>query len=163
VFKVHTEDGIVEFKPSKKGLHYHDTSEDSSNFECMLVNTVRDNFEGHTKQDIVKAKEDRRLQGMVGNPTDKEFKRMVREKNITNCPVTVQDVENANHIFGPDLANLRGKTIRTKPEHVRIEYVQIPRDFVKLQKYVTLVADVMFVNGLPFLVASSRGIHRRKD
>ena len=83
---------------------------------------------------------------------------MVREKLITNCPVTVQDVENANRIFGPDLANLRGKTIRTKPEHVRIEYVQIPRDFVELHKYVTLVADVMFVNGLPFLVTSSRGI-----
>jgi hypothetical protein len=48
--------------------------------------------------------------------------------------------------------------IRTKPEHVCIEYVQIPRDFVKLHKYVTLVADAMFVNGLPFLVTSSRGI-----
>ena len=81
---------------------------------------------------------------MVGNPTDKEFKGMVCEKLITNCPVTVQDVENASHIFGPDLANLRGKTIRTKPEHVRIEYVQIPWDFVELHKYVTLVADVMF-------------------
>ena len=95
---------------------------------------------------------------MIGNPTDTEFKGMVREKLITNCPVTVQDVENANRIFGPDLANLRGKTIRTKPEHVRIEYVQIPRDFVELHNYVTLVADVMFVNGLPFLVTSSRGI-----
>ena len=79
VFKVHTKDGIVEFKPSEKGLHNHNTSEDSSNFECMLVNTVRDNFEGHTKQDIVKAKEDRRLQGMVGNPTDKEFKIVRRD------------------------------------------------------------------------------------
>jgi len=109
VFKVHTEEGIVEFKSSEKGLHYHDTSEDSSNFKCMLVNTVRDNFEGHTKHDIAKAKEAQRLQGMVGNPTDKEFKGMVCEKLITNCPVTVQDVENANHIFGPDLANLRGE------------------------------------------------------
>ena len=152
VFKVHTKEGIVEFKPSEKLLHYHDTSEDSSNFECMLVNTV------HTKHDIAKAKETRRLQGMIGNPTDKEYKGMVREKLITNCPVTVQDVENAKRIFGPDLTNLRGKTIRTKPEHVRIEYVQIPWDFVELHKYVTLVADVMFVNGLPFLVTSSRGI-----
>jgi len=158
VFKVHTKEGIVEFKPSEKRLHYHDTSEDSSNFECMLVNTVRDNFEGHTKHDIAKAKEARRLQGMVGNPTNKEFKGIVCEKLITNCPVTVQDVENANCIFGPDLANHRGKMIRAKPEHVRIEYVQIPWDFVELHKYVTLVADVMVVNGLPFLITSSRGI-----
>jgi hypothetical protein len=95
---------------------------------------------------------------MVGNPTDKEFKGKVCGKLITNCLVTVQDVENANRIFGPDLANLRGKTIRTKLEHVRIEYVQIPWDFVELHKYMTLVADVMFVNGLPFMVTSSRGI-----
>jgi hypothetical protein len=95
---------------------------------------------------------------MVENPSDKEFKGMVRERLINNCPVTVQDVENANRIFGPDLANLRGKTIRTKPEHVRIEYIQIPRDFVELHKYVMLVADVMFVNGLPFLVTSLQGI-----
>ena len=37
VFKVHDKEGIVEFKPSEKGLHYHDMSEDSSNFKCMLV------------------------------------------------------------------------------------------------------------------------------
>ncbi len=95
---------------------------------------------------------------MVGNPTDKEFKGMVCERLITNCPVTMQDFENANSIFGPDLANLRGKMIRTKPEHVHIEYVQIPWDFVELHKYVTLVADVMFINGLPFLVTSLQGI-----
>jgi hypothetical protein len=57
VFKVHTKEGIVEFKPSEKGLHYHDTSKDNSNSKCMLVNTVRDNFEGHTKHNIAKAKE----------------------------------------------------------------------------------------------------------
>ncbi len=158
VFKVHTKEEIVEFKPSEKGLHYHDTPNDNSNFEWMLVNTVRDNFEGHTKHGIAKAKEARRLQGMVGNPTDKEFKGMVCERLITNFPVTVQDVKNGNHIFGSDLANLRGKTIRTKPEHVCIEYVQIPWDFVELHKYVMLVADVMFVNGLPFLITSLQDI-----
>ncbi len=70
----------------------------------------------------------------------------------------MQDVHNANRIFGPDLANLRGKTTRKKTEHVRVDYVEIPRDLVDMHKYVTLVADVMFINGLPFLVTSSRGI-----
>jgi hypothetical protein len=89
VFKVHTKEGVVEFKPSEKGLHYHDTSEEDSNINHMLVNTVRENFEGRTKHDTAKAKEAQRLQGMVGNPTDREFKGMVREKLITNFPVTV--------------------------------------------------------------------------
>ncbi len=38
------------------------------------------------------------------------------------------------------------------------DYVKIPRDFIKMHKYVTLVADVLFVNGLPFLGTSSRVI-----
>jgi len=71
----------VEFEPSEKGLqHYHDTSKDGRNFKVMLVNTVRDNFEGHTKHDIARAKEARRLQGMIGNPTDKEFKGMTHKQ-----------------------------------------------------------------------------------
>jgi hypothetical protein len=95
---------------------------------------------------------------MIGNPTEQEYVGMVGEKLITNCPVTVQDVHNANQFFGPDLANLRGKTTRKKLEHVRVDYVKIPQDFIKMHKYVTLVADVSFVNGLPLLVTSSRGI-----
>ena len=75
-----------------------------------------------------------------------------------NCPVTVQDVHKANRMFGPNLANLRGKTTRKKQEHVRVDYIEIPQDIIDMHKYVTLVADVMFVNGLPFLVTSSRGI-----
>ncbi len=57
VCKVHTKEGVVEFKPSEKGLHYHDTSKEDSNIKHMMVNTVRDNFKGHTKHDIAKAKE----------------------------------------------------------------------------------------------------------
>ncbi len=95
---------------------------------------------------------------MIGNLTERELMEMVREKLIANCPVTVQDVHNANRIFGLDLTNLRGKTIREKMEHARVDSVEIPRDLVNMLKYVNLVADVMFNNGLPFLVASSRGI-----
>ncbi len=36
--------------------------------------------------------------------------------------------------------------------------MQIPRDLLKMHKYGTLAEDIMFVNGLPFLVTSSRGI-----
>ena len=36
--------------------------------------------------------------------------------------------------------------------------MQIPRVFVQLHKYVMLVVDVMFVNGLPLLVTSPRGL-----
>ncbi len=69
VFQVHTNKGIVEFKPSGRGLHYHDVSDASSNIELMLVNTTRENFEGFMCHKVEKAREARRIQGMIANPT----------------------------------------------------------------------------------------------
>ncbi len=115
---MHTGEVIVEFKPSAQGLHYHDVSDPKSNIKLMLVNTVRENSEGYTCHEVERAREVRRIQGMIANPTEREFAGMVREQLLTNCPVTICDVDNANQIFGPDLANLRGKATRTKPECV---------------------------------------------
>ncbi len=106
---MHTDEGIVEFKPSARGLHYHDVLDPESNIKLMLVNTLRRNFEGYTHHEVERAREARRIQGMIANPTEREFAGMVREQLLTNCPVTIRDVDNANRIFDPDLANLRGK------------------------------------------------------
>jgi hypothetical protein len=47
---------------------------------------------------------------------------------ISNCPVTVSAVNNAHQIFGPDLAGIRGRTVRrVPPESVTTDYMQIPR------------------------------------
>jgi hypothetical protein len=45
----------------------------------MLVNTVRENFEGYTRQDVERAREARCIQGMIANPTKNEFSGMVRK------------------------------------------------------------------------------------
>ena len=51
---------------------------------------------------------------------------------------------------------MRGKTVRQRPERVVPEYLEIPRDYYRLHRFVTLTADVMFVNGLPFLTKMSQ-------
>ena len=48
--------------------------------------------------------------------------------------------------------------MRKKPTRVEPQFVSIPQQLIDLHKYVTLVADVMFVNGLPFFVTLSRRI-----
>jgi hypothetical protein len=96
VFKVHTDGGFMEFKPSHRRLHYHDISNPSSNVELMLINTVRENFEGYTRQDVKGAREAQRIQGMIANPTKMEFAGMVGEKLLTNCPITICNVDIAN-------------------------------------------------------------------
>ena len=53
---------------------------------------------------------------------------------------------------------MKGGTVRQNPERVDPVYTAIPSDFFELHRFVTLTADVMFLNGIPFLVTLSRKI-----
>jgi hypothetical protein len=77
---------------------------------------------------------------------------------IKNCPVTSTDVANANTVFGPDLVTLKGKTVQITQPPVATDYVQIPKEIMSLNHNVTLAIDIMFVNGLPFMVSIYRKI-----
>lgn len=71
------------------------------------------------------------------------------------------DITNARTIFGRNLVAIRGNTVRKTPDRVNTELLDIPDDYHRLHRFVTLIADVMFVNGLPFLVTISRDIRLR--
>ena len=123
-----------------------------------LVQTIRKNFEGFTKKQIEKAILAREAQAMMGHPPDVKFKQLVSSNSVKNCRVKVSDVTNARIIFGPNLDRLGGATTRQQPVRVEAEYIGIPRDIYERHMLVTLTADVMFVNGIAFLVTLSRDI-----
>jgi hypothetical protein len=154
-FMVDTQAGVAEFRECDKGLHYYDMS----GKDLLFVQTVAKNFEGYTKRDVELAiKAIRHLQGMLGGPVRADYEGMVREKLTDDCPNSLNDLKNALKIFEPDLAGLRGRTVRRKPERVETEIVAIPREFVQLHKFVVLTVDVMFVSGVPLLLTRSRGV-----
>ena len=80
---------------------------------------------------------------------------MLRLNMLKDCPITNDDIKNAHTIFGTDLATIRGKMVRRRPKRVITNYVNIPRLLVDANQQVTLAADVMFVNLVPFLVSVS--------
>jgi hypothetical protein len=89
---------------------------------------------------------------MMVVPSERAFQSMVRLNQLKKCPLTHDNVKNALTIYGRDLANTRGKTVRRQPDHVVTDYVEIPADILSFNRNVTLVGDVMFVNSVPFLV-----------
>ena len=169
VFKVFTKAGVIEFALTVKGLHAINLRE-NPDAAYLLVNdadlafhspvqTVCRNYEGFTKKQVQRATLARRIMGMIGAPTEHEYQGLVRHLFLQDFPITPSDIANALKIFGPDLANIRGEMVRRKPEHVSTEIVEIPQQILSNQKHVTLSADVMFVNQVPFLVSLSRNIN----
>ncbi len=125
----------------------------------LFIQTVCGNMEGYTQRKVKDACSARKAQAMLGYPTDRNFLGMVRSGMILNCPVTPNAVQNAHHIFGPDLAGVRGQTVRRPLDSVTTNYVQIPHVLLEQHQRVTLAVDVMFVNGIPFLVSIARGLN----
>ena len=115
---VHTYKGPVYFHKDKQGLPYINLDTSVYDAATTLVQTVHSNYEGFTKKDIKAAKSARKLQGMIGSPSEKYYGGMVSINMIKNCPIDSTDVSNARAIFGTDLANVRGKTVRRKPKSI---------------------------------------------
>jgi hypothetical protein len=153
-FIVSKPDKDVIFSASSSGLYYHDTT----NRAVVLVNTVKQNKEGFTEREFNRANSARRALGLVGYPSPRDFKNMVRSNMIKNCSVTSTDIDNAHKLFGDDIATLRGETVRNTQYPIMADYVEIPKAILDLNKDVTMAADIMFVNGLPFVTTIFREI-----
>jgi Reverse transcriptase (RNA-dependent DNA polymerase)/Zinc knuckle len=144
----------VEFKQSEQGLFYIDMATKGS----IFVNTVADNKSRYTRREIARADLARRLQQMIGRPSTHDYINIVNKNLLLNCPVTAADIRAAEEIYGPDIGSLKGKTVRRKVDHVEADATTVPCSILTRYKNVTVCADVMKVNGIPFLVTISRGI-----
>eukprot|EP00957_Ditylum_brightwellii_P137477 10481632-Ditylum_brightwellii.AAC.1 len=61
---------------------------------------------------------------MVGQPSLADFKNMVKINLLPDSPVTVQDLNNVEFLFGPDVGTLKGKTTRKTLDPVRSKYFE---------------------------------------
>jgi hypothetical protein len=125
-----------------------------------LVNTVASNKSRYTNRAYSRAVLARHLQHIIGRPSTRTFLRIVDNNLLPNCPITRKDILAAEHIFGPDVGSLKGKTVRKASAPVDLRNVDIPASLITHSQYreVVLAADVMFVNKIPFFVTISRDI-----
>ena len=155
-----TDAGNIVLKKNDKGIPYLNLKEFEAEAVLSLVQTVQGNMEGFTKREVEEARKAREAQGMLRHPTDRNFLGMVCGGMISNCPVTPTAVQNAHRIFGPDLAGIRGRTVRRHLDSVTTtNCVQIPRVILEWHQLVTVAVDIMFVNRVPFLVSVARGLN----
>src|SRR5210317_2332452 len=128
------ENGIIKFKRNKDGLYMYKPTEsylqevketnEKQNTEkyedtqttgvSNAISTVTGNKIGFTKRQVEDAEKARKLYYVLGCPTVQNFKHILRQNIIKNCPVTMEDVNIAEQIYGPDIATMKGKTTRKK-------------------------------------------------
>ena len=123
-----------------------------------MIQNVINNYEGFTKKEVQKAILVCKFQAMIGNPYQKQFKKLVINKNLKNNTVTLADITNVNVTFGPYLPGMCWKTVRCQTMRMETGYLEISNDLYQFHKFVTLTEHVMFVNGVPFMTTIYRKI-----
>ena len=109
----------------------------------------------YTKRQVARAEEAKNLYGVIGYPSVKDFKHIVQTNQIKNCPVTTEDINIWKKIYGPDVQALKGKTTRPKPKVAVNDYIEIPKEIVEAHKGIKLCADLMFIDGVTFMLTTS--------
>ena len=117
----------------------------------LPLSVTDDNIPGTTqaraaiypKRTITKAIAARQLQARLGYPPSRDLAHMT----IHGSDITPKDLAVADHVFGPPIPALKGRTTKHKSAPL------VPPEPVLIEACQTLEVDVMFVNGMPFLVA----------
>jgi hypothetical protein len=124
-FKVHMNDDTLKFECNPKGLYTYKVSDEYLKKQSHLINTVKENRVGYTQRHFEQAKRAQELYHIVGTPTIESFKSLIKMNARKNCPVTTEDANNAEKIFGADMLRLRGKSTRHKSTPVREDVIEI--------------------------------------
>jgi hypothetical protein len=91
----------------------------------------------------------------VGHPSTQDLKSVIKLNLIANFPVTTEDVDRVETIFGPSLPILKGKMTRQSPQSVQTDYIAVPESILSTNQHVTLFSDIFFINKVPFFVTIS--------
>ena len=147
-FVVHMPNKPIKFIASPNGLYYFKPSYKTG--ISNMVSTVNENRKNYTNRQFDRAKLARKLYHIVGAPSVQNFKALIKMNAIANCPVTIEDVNIAEDIFGPDISTLKGKSTRPKTKVVVNDEIEIPNEIIEKNYSIELCVDTMCVNGMAF-------------
>ena len=146
----------IHFTPSTKGLYRFDLAKLGSTEDIWsFLTTVDGQADKYTRCAYKAAAQPRRLQNIIMQPGSRQLADVII-KHFHNCPITKEDIQAADDIFGPNLGSLKGKTVRRPNPHVKTQTIGVPPDIMQIHRSVTLAIDIMFINKIPFLVTTSR-------
>ena len=115
------------------------------------LQTVKQNMEGFTQKQVKRANLARAGYHMAGAPDMEKFKLAIQGNFFKNCPITVEDVKNAEAIYGPSVSARKGKRRRPTAPKVVDDHIEIPRELIMRNEKLNGYLDCMFINNAIFL------------
>jgi len=144
------ENGLFMLVNFKLNLTHSNYSIDNYSFLTL----VSENKKSFTKREIEGANKARKLYHHINMPDHNFFIKLIESNYFRNSPVTVQDAKRAMLIYGTDLAFLKGKSVRKRPDPIKtIQQIPIPQTIFDHHQQINLSMDYMHVQGIAMLLS----------
>ena len=115
----------------------------------------------HTPRQVQRAKQAREFLCTTATPSLRDLKAIIKMNLVKDCPITVEDVNLAEAMFGSDIGVLKGKTTRSKAAPNISDLMEIPKLLIRTNRRVHLCVDVLKICGLCFLATISKNLMHR--
>ena len=164
-------DEIVKFKRNKTGScgcvfpEKHREHVNQLNKEQKAghqhIETMAENRGNCSTQECERACRARKLCHNTGAPTTRNFKSLLDGNMIRNCPAIADDVETAEGTWGPDVSCLKASATRPKPDPVRMDQIETPKELHQKHQEIALCIDGTCIDGAEFLTSTGHLMHCR--
>jgi hypothetical protein len=121
-----TDGSVHVFEQSNCGLYFMLTNRE----DMALVNTVNNNMSRYNNCNQSQAILARKIQNLIGQPSTCQYKDII-DSNLPNCQVSQKDINAAEDILGPNIGNLKGKTVWKPVPYALTMLINIPGDGAK--------------------------------
>ena len=158
-------DSLIEYDYSMNAFTLTTSSETQYVFDlknklytCNMRNasvheTVAQREMQYTERELRTARDVRVMLRRLGSPNRFEVADMIKYNVFRNCPYSYDDIYRTYDIYGPDLLELRGKTVRRVPTPATPN--RLPR---VVPSEIDLFVDIFYVDSDAFLVSVSSKI-----
>ena len=119
--------------------------------ECNnLIEMVKGNMEGFATQQVKREHLAQELHHNVGPIAEELFKTQAQTNAVHNCPMTVDNIDNATKTFGESIHALKGNCVRQQPKEIKDDIFVTPQEPMANNHKIELCMDSATVNGMQF-------------
>ena len=158
----------LRFTQHDNGLYLHSpqanyTKVPLHDYSCLQ--SVSDNRSVFSRRDLAGADRALDLYRKLGRPSPARYMAILRDNHLHNAPVTADDAKRAFHIYGNDVAYLKGtRTDRPPAPHVPTFIpCDLPPHILQHHRDITLCVDFYYVQRQAFLHTIDRNIGFRRS
>jgi len=151
MFTVHTHNHRHNFKMVNGYYVLYVKRQEVTAMSAGHQHQLHHNTRNYTKHEIDRANDAYKLFAKFSYPSTQSLMLMLKNNEISNCPITTLDLTRAIDLYGTPIPSIRGKTTRQKPNKLRSDTYQLPM----IRRDVQLFIDLMYINKEVIMISVS--------